>query len=283
MNLNELNKETRVLVGIGVAVVAVAVAFLSCGKIDAGERGIVIRFGRPVRVVQPGLYAKIPFVEAIKTVSVRTETVVTRDMNASSKDLQEIAASVTTQCHYDPEKVVETYTNFGYDDFQRRLVVPAIYESVKSAISKFNAEELITKREEVRGVIFDNLSEALARYNVNLDSLQIADLNFSQRFNDAIEEKMIAEQEALKAKNVLERVRTEAEQQLARANASAEAKVLLAEAEAKSIKVQADVIKENGGNQYLLLKAIEKWDGRTPTTLLGGTDKVAPLLQLPNP
>ena len=281
MNLNDWRKETRLLIGVVIVVAALVLLFLACGKINAGERGIVIRFGKPVRVVQPGLYLKVPFMETIKVVNVRTETVVTKDMNASAKARQEIAASVATQCHYDPEKVVEIYTNVGYDNFQQRLIIPAIYESVKSAISKFNAEELITKREEVRGVIFDNLNGALARYNVRLDSLQIADLNFSQRFNNAIEEKMIAEQEALKAKNVLERVRTEAEQQLARANASAEAKVLLAEAEAKSIKLQADVIKENGGNQYLLLKAIEKWDGRLPTTLLGDTDKLSTLLQIP--
>lgn len=283
MNVNDWTKENRLLIAVGIVIAVGVVLFFSCGKINAGERGIVIRFGKPVRVVQPGLYLKIPFMETIKVVNVRTETVVTQNMNASSKDLQEIAASVTTQCHYDPEKVVETYTNFGYDNFQQRLIIPAIYESVKSAVSKFNAEELITKREEVRGVIFDNLKVALERYNVCLDSLQIADLNFSQRFNNAIEEKMIAEQEALKAKNVLERVRTEAEQQLAKANASAEAKVLLAEAEAKSIKLQADVIKENGGNQYLLLKAIEKWDGRLPTTLLGDAEKVSTLLQLPKP
>lgn len=280
MTTMKLPKETRLLVAVGIAIAAGAVAFLSCGKIEAGERGIVIRFGKPVRVATPGLYGKIPFVETIKTVNVRTETVVTRDMNASSKDLQEIVASVTTQCHYDPEKVVETYSKFGYDDFQRRIVVPAIFESVKSAVSKFNAEELITKREEVREVIFQSLQALLTRYNVVLDSLQIADLNFSARFNNAIEEKMIAEQEALKARNVLERVRTEAEQQLAKANATAEAKVLLAEAEAKAIKLQADVIKENGGDQYLLLRAIERWDGRAPTTLLNGKGDLGTLLQL---
>ena len=132
----------------------------------------------------------------------------------------------------------------------------------------------------MREVIFQSLQALLTRYNVVLDSLQIADLNFSARFNNAIEEKMIAEQEALKARNVLERVRTEAEQQLAKANATAEAKVLLAEAEAKAIKLQADVIKENGGDQYLLLRAIERWDGRAPTTLLNGKGDLGTLLQL---
>ena len=277
--MNASLKDTGYLIPVALAVIALAVAFLSCGNINAGERGIIIRFGRPVRVVTPGLYAKIPFVETIKTVNVRTETVLTQGMNASSKDLQEVSASVTTQCHFDPEKVVETYSKFGYDDFQRRIVIPAIFESVKSAFSKSNAEELITKREEVRALIFDSLRDLLASYNVTLDSLQIADLNFSQRFNDAIEEKMIAEQEALKAKNVLERVKTEAQQQLEKANAQAEAKVLLAKAEAEAIRLQTEVIKENGGDQYLLLKAIEKWDGRTPTTLLGDAT-LAPLLPL---
>ena len=273
-------KDTGYLIPVAIAVIALVTIFLSCGNINAGERGIIIRFGRPVRIVTPGLYAKIPFIETVKTVNVRTETVLTKDMNASSKDLQEVSADVTTHCLFDPDKVIETYSMFVYDDFQRRIIIPAIFESVKSAFSKFNAEELITKREEVRALIFDSLKALLASYNVTLDSLQIADLNFSQRFNDAIEEKMIAEQEALKAKNVLERVKTEAQQQLEKANAQAEAKVLLAKAEAESIRLQSEVIKETGGDQYLLLKAIEKWDGRTPTTLLGGEAALAPFLPL---
>lgn len=275
-------KDTGLLIPAAIAIILIATLFLSCGNVNAGERGIIVRFGRPVRVVTPGLYMKLPFIETITTVNVRTETVLTRDMNASSKDLQEVSASVTTQCHYNPDKVIETYSNYGYADFQRRIVIPAIYESVKSAFSKFNAEELITKREEVRTVIDASLRDLLASYNVVLDSLQIADLNFSQRFNDAIEEKMIAEQEALKAKNVLERVKTEAQQQLEKANAQAEAKVLLAKAEAESIRLQTEVIKQNGGDQYLLLKAIEKWDGRTPTTLLSPNTPLQPLLQISN-
>ncbi len=275
-------KETRLLIGAAVVLAAVILTFLSCGKINAGERGIVIRFGKPVRVAEPGLYGKIPFVETIQTISVRTDTILTRDMNASSKDLQEVSAAVTTQCHFMPERVIETYTAFGFAEFRQRIIIPAIFESVKSAFSKFNAEELITKREEVRGVIQRNLDELLRSYNVAVDSLQIADLNFSKRFNDAIEEKMIAEQEALKARNVLERVKTEAEQKLAQASAEAEAKVRLARAEAEAIKLQTDVIKENGGDEYLLLKAIEKWDGRTPTTLVGGQD-LGTLLEIKQP
>ena len=127
MNVNDWTKENRLLIAVGIVIAVGVVLFFSCGKLNAGERGIVIRFGKPVRVVQPGLYLKIPFMETIKVVNVRTETVVTQNMNASSKDLQEIAASVTTQCHYDPEMVVETYTHFGSDTFQQRLITPTIY------------------------------------------------------------------------------------------------------------------------------------------------------------
>ena len=270
----------KLLIIVGVVIVGIILSILSFGKVDAGERGLIIRFGRPVRVVEPGFYAKFPFFETIKHISVRSATISTSDMTSSSKDLQEVSCKVITQFHYDPMKVKEIYTYFGFDQFNERIINPTIHESVKSAFSKFNAEELITKREDVRNEIHTNLNEALDKYCVRIDSLQIADLNFSERFNDAIEEKMVAEQEALKAKNVLERVKMEAQQKIEMANAEAESKVLLAKSEAESIRLQTDVIRENGGNQYIMLKAIEKWDGKVPTTLLGSSNGMNTLLNV---
>lgn len=88
---------------------------------------------------------------------------------------------------------------------------------------------------------------------------------FSKSFNDAIEAKVTADQDAQRALKQLERIKAEAEQ-----------KVVTAKAEAESIRIQTQAIKEAGGQEYVELKRIEKWDGKLPTTVTNGT----PLLNI---
>ena len=98
-----------------------------------------------------------------------------------------------------------------------------------------------------------------------MEDIQITNFKFSPSFDHAIEEKQTAEQQALKAKNDLERIKVEAEQ-----------KITLARAEALTIQIQAQAIKEQGGTEYVQLKAIEKWNGQLPQVTSGNT----PLINL---
>ena len=93
-------------------------------------------------------------------------------------------------------------------------------------------------------------------YNIIVDAggVQITNFDFSRGFNEAIEDKQVAEQKALTAKNNLERIKVEADQKIAQARGEAEA-----------IRIQADAIRAQGGKEYVNLKGIEKWDGRLPT------------------
>ena len=217
--------------------------------IHAGYKGVVFSRvgGVQDRILDEGMQFKIPFVEYIIPVDVRIQKAQT-DATASSKDLQTVSSTIAVNYHIDPGQVNTVYQTIGIY-FKDRVIDPAVQESVKAATAKYSAEELITKRGEVKEKIKENLKERLTQFHIIVDEFNIIDFSFSKSFNDAIEQKQTAEQLVLKTKQDLERVKVEAEQLIARA-----------EAEAKSQRLQGQTITKN----ILQLRAIEKWDGRLP-------------------
>ena len=120
----------------------------------------------------------------------------------------------------------------------------------KAVVAKYSAEQLITERSAVSKDIETALNTRLHTYGVEIQSFNIVNFDFSKSFNDAIEAKVTAEQDALTQKNKLEQVKYESEQ-----------KVVAAEAQAKAIEIQAKAIQQQGGAEYVKLKWIEKWNG----------------------
>lgn len=146
-------------------------------------------------------------------------------------------------------------------EYQPRVVVPSVQEAVKAVTAKFDAEELITRRTDVRMGVTDALRERLSRYGIQVEDVSITDFQFSKMFADAIEAKVVAQQNALKAENDLTRIKTEAEQRVSEAKGEAEA-----------IRIQAESIAKQGGAEYVRLKAIEKWNGTLPSWVTSGAD-----------
>jgi regulator of protease activity HflC (stomatin/prohibitin superfamily) len=232
----------------------------SFGQVPAGYRGVVLRFGAPTEAVKgEGLYMVTPFVNTVELLLVQ---VVAYDAvaEAASRDLQDVRAKVTLNYSLDPEHVVAIYRRLRHD-YEFRIVKPAIQEAVKAATARFTAEELITRRPEVRDAIQRNLEERLVRFNIRSEAISITDFAFSKSFNEAIEAKVTATQQVLKAERDLQRVRLEAQQQIEQARAQAEA-----------LRIQ----KENVTPALIELRrieaqfrAIEKWDGKMPTYVAG--------------
>lgn len=224
--------------------------------IGAGERGVVLHWGAfQGRVMEPGLKWKTPISQSVIKMDVQTQKEEI-DVSAASKDLQTVTARIAINFHPDPAKVGELYVNVG-TSYQDRIIAPSIQEAVKAATAKYTAEELITKRELVKGDAQALLVARLAPSNIIIENLSIVNFDFSASFNAAIESKVTAEQEALKAKNNLEQVKFEAQQQIE-----------TAKAEAESIKIQAQAINAQGGADYVKLQAIAKWDGVLPAQMI---------------
>ena len=264
MHSNETGIIKWIVLGI-VAIFALVTIFASFEVIDEGERGIITRFGEVSRIENPGVAFVFPFVYDIQIISIRT-TKNEVQSTASSKDLQDVTTVLAVQYNVqpDPDVITNIYSNLGLN-FKNTIIAPAIQEATKSASAKFSAEELITKRQEVKTTILGVLKERLAIEGIVVTNVDIIDFKFSSSFNNAIEAKVKAEQEALREQNNLERIKFEAEQ-----------RVVTAQAEAEKIRIEAQALKFNGKDLIekiraeAQLEAVKKWNGVLPTTMIPG-------------
>lgn len=245
------------------------VAFISSATvIGAGKQGVVTRFGAiKDKTLEPGFHFVAPFIDNVKVFDVKEQKEEV-EAGSASKDLQSVSAVIALNYHLDPNKVNQLYQELG-TDYRNRIINPAIQESVKSATAQFSAEELITKRQKVREAVVSALTAKLSRRYIVLDDLSIVNFNFSTDFNKSIEQKQVAEQNALKAQQDLKRIEVEAKQ-----------KIEQAKAEAESLKLQKQQVTTELIELRKIeaqLEAIKKWDGKLPT-YSGGT---IPFIQLP--
>ncbi|MFH1292225.1 MAG: prohibitin family protein [bacterium] len=225
-------------------------------KITAGQRGVVLKWGAVSgRILDEGIHWLMPVMDEVVKMDVKVQKE-EKGATASSKDLQTVTSKVAINYHLDSKKVDKLWQEVG-KDYSNRVIAPAIEEFVKKTTAKYTAEQLITKREDVKADLKSALTENLAKNNIIVDDIFITDFKFSDTFNAAIEAKVTAEQRALESKNKLEQVKYEAEQRVAKATADAQA-----------IKIQAQAITQQGGKDYVQLKAIEKWDGKLPMQMI---------------
>jgi regulator of protease activity HflC (stomatin/prohibitin superfamily) len=240
-------------------IVALVVLFISAGPlviVGAGYRGVVMNFGKVQDdILDEGLHWRIPVMTEVRQLSVRVQKT---DIIAQvgSKDLQDVRLDVAINWHIDPKRVNGVYQNVG-DEIQvvNRILNPAVGEVVKAAAAKKNAEEILTKRPELKAEIDAVLDERLATYGIVLDSVSLLDVQFTKEFAEAIEQKQIAEQEAQRAVYIAQKAEREAEAEVNRARGRAEAQNLLQ-------KTLTPEVLQN--------KALEAWDGKFPL-IYGGS------------
>ena len=260
----------------GAVFLVLFVVLSSCFVIvNAGYVGVVKRLG----AVQPnylseGFHVKMPILDSVEKFDIRLNKFEAQ-AGASSKDLQVVRTSIAVQYSMTPELMPLTLQKVGTRAVaERTLIAPSIMESVKAITALYTAEELITRRDEVKNEIQSKinsfLDETLEEKDLmgllKIANVAITDFDFSAEFNRAIEEKVRAEQEALKAKN--EKLR-----QVTQAEAKAEEQKLIADAAAYEIEVQskarADAIRREsealaGNPQLIQLRIAEKWNGQLP-------------------
>ncbi len=207
------------------------------------------------------LHWKLPFITKSVKYNVQTQKLDAK-ADASSKDLQTVAATIVVNYKYKESEVVKLYKNVGKEDkVSEKIITPAVQEVFKAVVAKYSAEQLITERSAVSKDIEENLNKRLDSYWVQIQLFNIVNFDFSKSFNDAIEAKVTAEQEALAEKNKLEKVKYESDQ-----------KIVAAEAQAKAIEIQAKAIQTQWWAEYVKLKWIERWNWQLPTTMAWDSD-----------
>ncbi|MBI3353224.1 MAG: prohibitin family protein [Nitrospirae bacterium] len=224
--------------------------------INPGYRGVVVRLGAVQKgVLSEGFHFKLPFIDEIEKMNVQIQKD-SVDADAASRDLQFVTTKIATNYNLVTEAVDEVYQKIGLA-YAEKLIDPAVQEIVKAVTAKYTAEELITKRAEVKSSIKQGLYDRLIVFNIKVVDVSIADFSFSKNFNEAIEAKQVAEQQVATAKNQLERIKVEAEQRITQAKAEAESLRLQKQEISKDLIELRKIENER--------KAIEKWNGVLPT------------------
>lgn len=246
------------------AIVIIIGLFGSVGMVSAGERGVKTRLGAVQGIVSQGAYAKIPFIEKVVKMDVRTQSFSStpdQPLMAASNDLQDTRLAVVVNYHIDPTTVQDIYVQYGSaDKYYAQVVEPLIISTIKAVASQYTAADQIQKRAEMTAAVQTALLASFEGKNVYIEKTDITNIAFSEAFTQAIETKVTAVQNAEAAKNKLEQVKYEAEQTVVAARGVAEAQT-----------IKAAALQSQGGRALVDLTLAEKWNGVLPTTMVPGS------------
>ncbi len=230
--------------------------------INPGHRGVMVTLGSVSKDFKAeGLGFKMPLISQIIQIPVKQITVATNAESYSS-DLQQINIGLSVLYRIPEQSVVPLYRQYAGNVFEA-LIDPRVQEAVKEAVALESAESIVKKRELIK-----NRSLELARKKIGdiliIEDLVIRNIGLSKELENAIEQKMVQEQEAAKAKFTQQKAEIEAK-----------TAIIKAQGEAQAISVRGKAIRENPG--VIDLQLIEKWNGVSPL-VVGGNGKGANIL-----
>lgn len=276
------------LIIVAVAVVAAAIIGILCTvQVPTGHTGVVVTFGRTEDyVLSEGLHFKLPWQEVVKMDN-RAQKV-TESFSAFSSDIQQVQVNVSVNYSVDRETSQNLYKNVGayyYDT----VMMPRIYEDVKAVFSKFSADSLVAQRETLSTQITDILSPEMKAYGIEVVSVSVEDIDFTDVFTDAVEAKQVAEQAKLQATIEEEQKTMMAEQEAERAriqaNADAEVAKIKADAEAYAIKIASEAeaeanrqIASSLTSELIQYNEVESWNGELPEVY--AADGTVPIINM---
>ena len=247
--------------GIPVLVLCLLVCFIiMCNPfvmVGPGERGIKVKLGQvQSESYGEGLHFIFPFIQKFRTMDVKTQK---NSLTTAvyTKDIQQARITYVINFNVQPDKVNKLFQEVGLD-YASKILIPVVEGTIKDIIGKWNAQDLIANREKATDDILFKLQKQLSDKYINVTDFQMTEINYSDVFERAIESKVTAEQEALKAKNKTVQVEEEAKQ-----------KVIAAQAEAKSMAIRAQALAQN--KSLVQYEAVQKWDGKMPQYMMGNS------------
>ena len=265
-------------------------AWLAAFNTQAGTVDIVLRWGAPVRVTDPGLNFKIPYIETRHTVELR-ERAFTKTYKSASRDPMELNVSVALNWAINKEHVVQMYNQFGHlDQFEQRIIAPRLPDAVKAVVSRFAVNELLTKRNELRDQAKAAALAVIPQQIMTITGFAVTNVEFPKAYTQQIAAVQVAREAANAQEQELRKQNFKAQEVFNSAKAQADATKAQADAEAYSIAIkgkaqldiqqrQAEILKSNP----LLIeweRAVRLVPGVLPHTFVGGDGSAALMFQL---
>lgn len=227
-----------VVAGI-VVILAIAIGTGSFYQINEPNVGVVLTNGKYNKTVGPGLDWKKPFLDDVLERSTARMTYKFDNLPSYSSDKQvaQIAASVTL--HVEASQWESAYRQYQtLDNIVNRVIATSIPDIVKNQFGKITSTEVITKREEFRGKVLEELRELTKTVPVTIDDFRIQEVSFSDAFDKAVEMAMQAQVKVNTEKANLDTIRVIAEQKQAQADGEAKSKIMQSQAAATAIEQQ---------------------------------------------
>lgn len=275
MGLGSGGKPVAMVAGAVALVALIAVGFTSFYTVDEGERAVQLTNGRVTGVGDPGLHFKVPFFQSYRKISVQSLTRSYNGLPAYSSDQQ--PAQMRVSVSFRITDLVALYSTYGsIEGMLGRLLDRQVPTQTENIFGRFTAVRAVRERTNLVADLSQALRAAVSG-PVQIESVQVENIDFSDAYERSVEERMKAEVEVQTQKQTLEKekinaeiavtqARGRAESRIAQAQAEAEAIRLRGEAEAEAIKARAAALAQNQ-NLVELVKA-EKWNGQLPTTML---------------
>jgi prohibitin 2 len=245
------------IAGIAILIFVVILLFSTCTFIvPPGKRGVKVTLGKvSPQPLKEGFGFKQPFITSINEISVRQET---RSMPAAcySSDLQQVRMDIRALYRIPEQSVVSIYQQYAGAPFDN-LIAPRIQEAIKEVAATQSAEQIVKNRQQVKLAALDLARKKIGTNFLELTDVVLYNLSLSPELEQAIELKMVQEQEAAKAKFTQLKAQIEADTAIIRGRGEAEA-----------IAVRGEALRANPA--FIKLEMVQNWNGRSPLVVGSG-------------
>ena len=270
--MNNMNLKPKLALGAGIVAGLIGLSVLggSFYTIDQGSRGVILRNGKVVGTADPGLNFKMPIVDTVKHINVKTQARVYDKVMVYSRDQQTAVLQVSVNYRFPSDQVDKIYSDYGgADGIVSSILDRQIPEEVKNVFGRFAAVTAIQDRERLGMEVQAAVQKATKNPSLIIDSVQVENIDFSDVYEKSIEQRMLAEVEVQKVQQNAEREKVQAEIKVIQAKADADAVRLQGDAAAHAINVRGKALRDNPG--LVDLVQAEKWNGVLPTTMVPGS------------
>jgi regulator of protease activity HflC (stomatin/prohibitin superfamily) len=277
---------------VGGLLVLVMIGASSYFVVNEGELGVLTRNGAFVGTQKPGLGWKVPILDTVTDMEIRNMAL-QFDVHVYSLDTQQYTAAITVNYDLEPSAVEQIYKREGVSYAERRLK-PLVETQMKEIAGKFTAQRTIQERDIFGAKVRDAVRDNAKRYNISVTEVQVQNIDFTEQFEKAIENAMLAKAKVTEEENILQQKKVQAETKVVEATAGAnaarevakgqaDAKVTQAKAEATRIaeigQAEADAIQKKANAlrdnpelaSYTYALASMNWDGKLPTQFIPGS------------
>ena len=249
---------------IGILVVIVLLV-LGVYSVDPGYRGVRITLNKVEDVSLPnGIGFKWPFISEVVEMNVQTQEM-TQKASSYTEDVQTADMDYTFLYELNPENVHKLYEEVGVN-YHAKKIVPVLNGVLKDVVGKWKAQDLVSNQDKARAEVVALLEERIDKEFFQNISFEFVNIDYSDKFEQSIEDKVIADQRAQEAVNNTKRIEEEAKQ-----------KLISAKADAEAMGIKSEALSKNKG--LVEYEWVQKWNGQMPQIVLG--DGATPLISLP--